>query len=73
MNETDLAARVATRTSMSKASPDATVITVFSAVADALASGRTVTIADFEVFHTRSRSAHHSAPPAPAKESPSRP
>ena len=43
MNKADLASRIATRTSMSKAG------------ADALAGGETITIAGFGTFSTRSR------------------
>ena len=57
MNKTDLAARVATRTSISKANADAAVRAVFSAIADALADGETVTSAGFGAFSTRSRPA----------------
>ena len=55
MNKTDLAARVATRTSISKANAAAAVRPVFSAIADALAGGETVRIVGFGAFTTRSR------------------
>ena len=57
MNKRELAAQVATRISLSKSDADAAVSAVFSAIADALASGETVTIAGFGAFSTRSRPA----------------
>ena len=57
MNKRELAAHVAARTSLSKSDADAAVSAVFSAIADALASGETVTIAGFGAFSTRSRPA----------------
>ena len=57
MTKRELAAHVATRTSLSKSDADAAVSAVFSAIADALASGETVTITGFGVFSARSRPA----------------
>ena len=57
MNKRELAARVAARTSLSGSDADAAVSAVFSAIADALAGGETVTIAGFGTFSTRSRPA----------------
>lgn len=57
MNKRELAAHVAARTSLSKSDVEAAVSAVFSAIADALASGETVTIAGFGAFSTRSRPA----------------
>ena len=54
MNNRQLAAHVAAKTSLSK-SHAAAVSAVFSAIADALAGGETVTIAGFGAFSTRSR------------------
>lgn len=55
MNRAELAARVAARTSMSKAGVDATVNAVFSTIADALASGEIVTIVGFGTGSERIR------------------
>ena len=57
MNKRELAARVAASTSLSRSEADAAVSAVFSAIADALAGGETVTIAGFGAFSTRSRPA----------------
>ena len=54
MNKRELAAHVAVRMSLSKSDADAAVSAVFSVIADALASGETVTIAGFGAFSTRS-------------------
>ena len=63
MNKAELSARVAARTSLSKPSADAAVDAVFSTIADALAGGETVRIADFGVFSTRSRPARQGRNP----------
>ena len=55
MNRAELAARVAARTSMSKAGVDAAVNAVFSTIAVALASGETVTIVGFGTGSERVR------------------
>ena len=57
MNKRELAAQVAASTSLSQSDADAAVRAVFSAIADALAGGETVTIAGFGAFSTRSRPA----------------
>ena len=57
MNNAELSARVATRTSMSKVGADAAVNTVFPAIAHALAGCETVTIVGFGTFSTKSRPA----------------
>ena len=57
MNKRELAAQVAASTSLSQSDADAAVSAVFSAIADALAGGETVTIAGFGAFSTRSRPA----------------
>ena len=63
MTKAQLAARVATQASMSRTGAAAAVNAVFSAVADALASGETVTIADFGTFSTKSRPARQGRNP----------
>lgn len=55
MNKAELSARVAARTSISKAGADAAVSAAFSTIADALADGETVAIAGCGTFSTRSR------------------
>ena len=55
MNNAELTARVAIRTSISKASGGGAVTAVFSTIANALASGETVTIIGFGTFSTKSR------------------
>ena len=57
MNRRELAAHVAARTSLSKSDAEAAVSAVFSTIANALASGETVTITGFGAFSTRSRPA----------------
>ena len=77
MNSAELAARVAARTSMSKAGVDAAVNAVFSTIAVALASGETVTIVGFGTGSEpsqRNRDRRASAATrAPASPSPSPP
>lgn len=63
MNKADLASRVATEASLSKAEADAAVRVVFSTIADALARGETVRIAGFGTFSTRARSARRGRNP----------
>ena len=63
MNKAELTARVAARTSMSKAGADAAVSAVFTTIADVLASGETVAIAGFGTFSTRSRPARQGRNP----------
>lgn len=55
MTKAQLAARVAAQASMSRAGADAAVNAMFSAIADALAGGETVTIAGFGTLSTKSR------------------
>ena len=57
MNKADLATRVATVASLSRAQTDAAVRAVFSTIADALARAETVRIAGFGTFSTRARPA----------------
>ena len=57
MTRTELAAHLTARTPLAKSDADAAVKAVFSAIADALARGDTVTIAGFGAFSTRSRPA----------------
>ena len=64
MNKADLATRVATRASLSKADADAAVSAVFSAIAEALGRGESVRIAGFGSFSTRSRPARPGRNPA---------
>ena len=64
MNKADLAARVATRASLSRADADAAVSAVFSAIAEALGRGESVRIAGFGSFSTRSRPARPGRNPA---------
>ena len=71
VNKTELPARVATRASLSRAGAHAGVNALFSAVADALAGGETVTIAGFGTFR-RNHDRHAGVgTPAPARASPS--
>ena len=63
MNRTDLAAHIATRTSLSKADADAAMSAVFSAIAEALGRGETIQIAGFGTFSTRSRPARRGRNP----------
>ena len=67
MNKTELAARVAAQTCMPKAGAHAAVNAVFSAIADALADGETVTIAGFGAFSTKSRPARQGRNPRTGK------
>ena len=57
MTRSELGARVAAVTSLSKADAAAAAGAVFSAIADALARGEAVTIAGFGKFTTRDRAA----------------
>ena len=62
MNKVELAARVATRTSMSRAGAHAAADAMFSTFADALVGRETVRTAGFGTFPTRSR------PPRPGRD-----
>ena len=57
MTRSELCARAAATTSLSKADAAAAVGALFSAIADALARGETVTVAGFGRFTTRDRAA----------------
>ena len=57
MTRTELCARVAATTSLPKADVAAAAGALFSAIADALARGETVTVAGFGKFTTRDRPA----------------
>ena len=57
MTRSELCARVAAATSLSKADAAAAVGALFSAIAGALAQGETVTVAGFGRFTTRDRAA----------------
>ena len=63
MNKAELTARVAARTSMSKADADSAVSAVFSVITDSLAAGDTVAIAGFGSFSTKSRTARQGRNP----------
>ena len=63
MTKAELAALVATQTSMSKTAADAAVNAVVSAIVDALASGEPVTIAGFGSFTPKSRPARQGRNP----------
>ena len=57
MNRTELCARIAARSSLSRADAATAVDAVVSAIADALEAGETVNIKDFGKFTTRHRPA----------------
>ena len=57
MRKSDIAAHVATGTSLSKADAAGAVDAVLSAITDALARGESVNIAGFGSFSVKSRSA----------------
>ena len=57
MTRSELCARVAARSSLSKADVAAALGTLTSTIADALAEGETVTIAGFGKFAARTRAA----------------
>ena len=63
VTKAQLAARVTAQASMSRAGADAAVNAAFSAIADALAGGETVTIAGFGTFSTKSRPARQDRNP----------
>lgn len=63
MTKSELSAKVAAQGSLSKASADATVSAVFSAITDALANGETVTLTGFGTFSTRTRQARQGRNP----------
>ena len=57
VNRTELCARIAARSSLSRADAATAVDAVVSAIADALERGETVNITDFGKFTTRHRAA----------------
>ena len=57
MTRTELAARIAAETSVTKAAAERMVAAVFSAIGDALARDEAVAIAGFGKFETRRRAA----------------
>ena len=57
MTRTELAARIAAETSVTKAAAERMVAAVFSAITDALARDEAVAIAGFGKFETRRRAA----------------
>ena len=63
MTKSELSAQVAAQASLTKASADAAVNAVFSAITDALANGETVTLTGFGTFTVRSREARHGRNP----------
>lgn len=63
MKKSELAAHVATRASLSKASAEAAVNAVFQAMTDALAKEDTVAIAGFGTFTTKRRPARQGRNP----------
>ena len=63
MKKSELAAHVATRTSLSRTQADAAVDAVFSAIGEALAGGESVTIAGFGTFATTERAARQGRHP----------
>ena len=64
MNKSAIASHVTAPASLDKATADHAVSAVFSAIADALARGETVTIAGFGAFTTRTRAARTGRNPA---------
>lgn len=63
MTKAQLDARVAAHASMSRAGADAAGYAVFPAIADTIADGETITMADFGTFSTKSRSARQGRNP----------
>ena len=63
MKKSDLATRVATRTSLSGQEADSAVNAMLAAIADALANGETVTLARFGAFSTKTRPARRGRNP----------
>ena len=63
MTKSELSTQVATQASLTKASADAAVNTVFSAITDALAKGDTVTLTGFGTFSVRTRGARQGRNP----------
>ncbi len=63
MKKSDIAARVATQTSLSKADAAGVVDAVLSAISDALARGESVSIAGFGTFSVKHRAARQGRNP----------
>lgn len=63
MTKSELSAQVAAQASLTRASADAAVNAVFSAITDALANGETVTLTGFGTFTVRSREAREGRNP----------
>ena len=63
MNKTELASRVASRASLSRAEADRAVDSMLSAIGEALANGESVRIAGFGTFSTRARPARQARNP----------
>ena len=63
MTKSELSTHVAAQASLTKASADAAVSAVFSAITDALANGETVTLTGFGTFSVRSREARQGRNP----------
>ena len=63
MKKSELAAQVATQTSLSKAQAERAVDAVFSAIGEALTSGEGVVIAGFGTFTTKVRGARQGRNP----------
>ena len=63
MTKSELSTQVAAQASLTKASADAAVSAVFSAITDALANGETVTLTGFGTFSVKSREARQGRNP----------
>ena len=63
MTKSELSTQVAAQASLTKASADAAVNAVFSAITEALAKGETVTLTGFGTFSTRKREARQGRNP----------
>ena len=63
MKKSDIVARVATQTSLSKADAAGAVDAVLSAISDALAQGEAVSIAGFGTFSVKHRAARQGRNP----------
>ena len=63
MTKSELSTQVAAQASLTRASADAAVNAVFSAITDALANGETVTLTGFGTFSVRTREARQGRNP----------
>ena len=72
MNKAELVTHVASEASVTRATAERMVATVFSAIADALVREDPVAIAGFGRFAVRSRAARQGRNPEPGSRSPSR-